>query len=193
MNPRSPAAPPMACRSFQRDGIRQRIAPVILACALSISLQGVCAAAPRLSGGSRISSSGSVLVGTWEADVEHSTFKGRLPYRSGRMRMTVEGKQLVVSLDVVTASGAKFHIEYRDALDGKPVPVVGDPYYDTESTVFSGRLQAVRTEFRRGRVTGHTQFAVAKDGSSFIASSSRSTPEDGHLYESVIRWKRLAH
>jgi hypothetical protein len=157
-----------------------------------LAVQGVSAAnnpssAPAMSG------AGSVLLGTWEADLEHSTFKGRLPYKSGRMMVTLRGNALFVALDVVTASGASFHIEYTDALNGKPAPVLGDPYYDTETTVFASRLRAMRTEYRAGRVTGHTQFAVARDGASLIASSSRTTPEDGHLYVSVIRWKRLAH
>lgn len=168
-----------------------RLAALVLVCAMSFAVRGVSAAAgtPATAAMSR---PGSVLLGTWEADLKHSKFKGRLPYRSGRMTVTLHGNALLVALDVVTASGASFHIEYRDALNGKPAPVIGDPYYDTESTVFSGRLRAMRTEYRGGRVTGHTQFAVARDGASLIASSNRSTPEDGHLYVSVIRWKRLA-
>lgn len=154
-------------------------------------LQGVSAAGGTPSTRA-MSRPGSVLLGTWEADLKHSKFKGRLPYKSGRMTVTIHGNALFLALDVVTASGASFHIEYSDALNGKPAPVVGDPYYDTESTVFSSPLRAIRTEFRGGQVTGHTQFAVARDGESLIASSSRSTPEDGHLYVSVIRWKRLA-
>jgi len=168
-----------------------RLAPLVLACAISLAVQGASAAA-GMTPAPAMSRPGSILLGTWKADLKHSTFKGRLPYKSGRITVTSSGNALFVALDVVTASGASFHIEYSDALNGKPFPVAGDPYYDTESTVFSSRLRAIRTEFRGGRVTGHTQFAVAKDGSSLIASSSRTTPEDGHLYVSVIRWKRLA-
>lgn len=168
-----------------------RMAPFVLAGAMSLALQGVSAAAGT-SSAAPITESGSILLGTWKADLKHSTFKGRLPYKSGRMTVSIHDNALFVALDVITASGARFHIEYSDALNGKPAAVVGDPYYDTESTVFPSRLRAIRTEFRGGRVTGHTQFAVAKDGSYLIASSSRTTPEDGHLYVSVIRWARLA-
>lgn len=70
------------------------------------------------------------------------------------------------------------------------MPVIGDPYFDSESTVFSGQLLAIRTEFRAGRVTGHERITVAKDGLSLVASASRTTPEDGHLYVSVILWRR---
>ena len=133
---------------------------------------------------------GALLLGTWKADLEHSTFKGRLPYKSGVMRITARGRTIAVTRDVVTASGARFHIEYSDDLDGKAVPVTGDPYFDSESTVFSGQRLAIRTEFRAGHVTGHERITVAEDGSSLVASSSRTTPEDGHLYVSVILWRR---
>lgn len=168
-----------------------RLAPLFLACVMSLAIRAVPAAtgtppAPAMS------RPGSIMLGTWKADLKQSTFKGRLPYKSGLMTVTSRGNALFVALDVITASGASFHIEYSDALNGKAFPVAGDPYYDTESTVFSSPLRAIRTELRGGRVTGHTLFAVAKDGSSLVASSRRTTPEDGHLYVSVIRWKRLA-
>ncbi|MGH9434533.1 MAG: hypothetical protein ACRD06_00880 [Terriglobia bacterium] len=121
-----------------------------------------------------------VLIGTWKADLAHSTFHGRLPLKSALMTVTAHGKIITISRDVTTASGAKFHIEYRDPLDGKAVPVIGDP------SVFMGQRSAIRTEFRHGRVTGSTQIKVAKDGLSLIASARRTTPEDGHLYVSVI-------
>lgn len=168
-----------------------RVTPLVLACVMSLAVRGTSAGAWK-SSAPAMSRPGSALLGTWETDLKHSKFKGRLPYRSGRMTVRIHGNALFVALEVVTASGARFHIEYSDALDGKPVPVVGDPYYDTESTVFPSRLRAIRTEYRGGRVSGHTQFAVASDGAFLIASSSRTTPEDGHLYVSVIRWKRLA-
>lgn len=106
------------------------------------------------------------------------------------MLVTARGRVITVVRDVVTASGARFHIVYSDALDGKPVPVVGDPYFDSESTVFLSQRLAVRTEFRGGRVTGHERITLSRAGSSLVASSSRTTPEDGHLYESVIIWRR---
>jgi hypothetical protein len=132
----------------------------------------------------------SMLLGTWNADLAQSRFKGRPPYKSGRMIVTAHGRTITVVRDVVTASGARFHIEYSDALDGRAVPVTGDPYFDSESTALSSPRMAIRTEFRGGRVTGHEQIRVAMDGLSLVARSSRTTPEDGHLYESVILWRR---
>jgi hypothetical protein len=131
-------------------------------------------------------------LGTWDADIAHSTFKGRAPYRSGTMAVTAEGGMTHVVCDVVTANGAAFHFEYRDPQDGTDVPVTGNPYYDSESTVWTDLFTATRTERRRGEIIGKTIFVVAPDGMSYTATSSRTTPEDGHLYTSVILWKRRA-
>jgi len=92
---------------------------------------------------------------------------------------------------IVSANGAVFHFEYRDPQDGSDSPVSGNPYYDSESTVWRDERTAIRTERRAGKVIGETTFAVAKDGRSYTASSSRTTPEDGHLYVSFIRWERV--
>src|SRR5690349_11879594 len=72
------------------------------------------------------------LAGTWQADVGQSKFVGRLPYRSGKMTFIAEpdGQVHVVS-DVVTANGALFHFEYKGPEDGTPLPVTGNPYYDS--------------------------------------------------------------
>jgi hypothetical protein len=135
----------------------------------------------------------SPLLGTWEADISRSTFQGRAPYRTGRITFAAaDAAKVHVECDVVTASGAAFHFEYQGPEDGTDVPVTGNPYYTSASTTWSNNRTAVRTERRAGMVTGTTIMVVARDGKSFTASSRRTTPEDGHLYISVILWKRVA-
>jgi hypothetical protein len=131
------------------------------------------------------------LLGTWEADIAHSTFVGRAPYRTGIMTISKD-KAAVVHLvaDVVTASGAPFHFEYAGKDDGTAVPVTGNPYYDGAATVWENDHRAVRTELRAGKPIGKTTMVVAADGQSYTANSSRSTPEDGHLYTSMILWRK---
>jgi len=133
------------------------------------------------------------LAGTWEADLSHSTFKGRAPYRSGKMSFTSEnGGKVHVINDVVTANGAAFHIEYVGPEDGTQVPVRGNPYYNKAAMVWKDKNTLVRTEFRGDAQTGKTTFVIAPDGKSFTASADRSAPEDGHQYLSVIVWKKIA-
>jgi hypothetical protein len=133
------------------------------------------------------------LAGTWQADVSQSKFKGRLPYRSGKMQFVAAGGGKVhVIADVITANGAVFHFEYIGPENGTALPVTGNPYYDSASMRWKDSRTLVRTELRAGKPSGTTTFVLAADGKSFVASSSRTTPEDGHLYTSTILWKRVA-
>ena len=132
------------------------------------------------------------LLGKWEADIAHSTFVGRAPYRTGSMTISRDANSVVhVVADVVTAGGAPFHFEYASKEDGSVVPVTGNPYYNEASTTWTDARTAVRSELRAGQVIGKTTMVVAPDGKSYTASSSRTTPEDGHLYTSVIVWRRV--
>jgi hypothetical protein len=131
------------------------------------------------------------LLGKWTADIAHSTFVGRAPYRTGNMTISRDAKSLVhVVADVVTAGGGAFHFEYASKEDGSVVPVTGNPYYNEASTTWTDAHTAVRSELRAGKVIGKTTMVVAPDGQSYTASSNRTTPEDGHIYTSVIVWRR---
>ncbi|MEO7775159.1 MAG: hypothetical protein ABIT36_02525 [Steroidobacteraceae bacterium] len=134
----------------------------------------------------------NALLGTWEADISKSSFIGRLPYRTGKMVVSKDKAGLVrVVADVVTASGAPFHFEYASKEDGTVAPVIGNPYYDSQSTLWADSHTAIRTEMRAGKATGVTTMVVARDGKSYKASASRTAPEDGHQYTSVIVWNRV--
>ena len=134
----------------------------------------------------------SQLLGTWEADLNESSFEGRAPYKTGKMTfVAVDAQNVRVICDVVTASGIPFHFEYEGPEDGSVVRVVGNPYYNSASMSWDGERTLKRTERRAGEITGTTTMVLAEDGGSFTASASRTTPEDGHLYTSVIVWRRV--
>jgi hypothetical protein len=133
----------------------------------------------------------SPLLGTWEADVSHSTFQGRAPYRTGKMSFTaVDVQKVRVVVDVVTASGVPFHFEYEGPEDDTVVPVVGNPYYDSASNAWADKNTLRRTERRAGVVTGTTMMEIAPDEKSFTAKGQRLTP-DGVNYVTSIVWKRV--
>ena len=99
----------------------------------------------------------SPLLGTWEADLSKSSFKGRAPYRTGKMTFTaVDGQSVHVVCDVVTASGIPFHFEYEGPEDGSVVRVVGTPYYNGASMSWEDERTLKRTERRAGEITGTT-------------------------------------
>jgi hypothetical protein len=131
------------------------------------------------------------LAGAWQADVGQSKFVGRQPYRSGKMTFVAgPDGQVHVICEVVTANGALFHFEYKGREDGTELSVTGNPYYDHAAMVWKDARTLVRSELRAGKKIGTTTMTLAPDGKTFTAKSSRTTPEDGHLYTSEILWKR---
>lgn len=132
----------------------------------------------------------AAFAGSWRYEATQSSFVGRDPYQDGRMSFapTQDGAQVIA--DIIVASGVKFHFEYRDPGDGSIVPVVGNPYYDSQSTLWVGDDTCIRTERRGGKVIGITTMTLAKDRASFTASARRIVPE-GKLYTAVVHWKRI--
>jgi hypothetical protein len=130
------------------------------------------------------------FTGGWRYDGTQSSFVGRAPYQDATIRFTPFGGGAHVVVDVTVASGAKFHFEYRDPGDGSIVQVVGNPYYDSQSTIWVDDDTCIRTERRGGKVIGVTTMTLAQDRASFTASSRRIVPE-GRLYTAVVVWKRI--
>ena len=129
------------------------------------------------------------LLGEWLFDAGRSSFDGAMPYRSGKYTFarTPEGVRVVA--EIVEANGQLLRFEYLDREDGSFVPVIGNPFYDSQATMWGDSRTAVRTEQRQGEVTGTTTFSVAEDGRSYSARASRRLP-NGRLYTSVIFWNR---
>lgn len=130
------------------------------------------------------------LTGTWRYDPAKSEFSGANPYKTATASFTpAEGGTKVV-IDIVEGRDVKLHIEYVDPEDGTFVPVIGNPFYDSESTVWISKNVARRTERRGGKVSGETTMTVASNGKSFVATASRTRP-DGKLYTNKIHWDRV--
>ena len=131
----------------------------------------------------------NALTGAWECNPSKSTFKGAMPYRSATSKFVAVDGGTHVTVDIIEANGVALHFEYRDAHDGVFVPVIGNPFYDNQSTIWLDKHTARRTERRGETVTGTTIMTVAPDGMSYVARASRTRP-DGKLYTSVIHWDR---
>lgn len=160
-----------------------------LARTLSIAL--LLAAAAPATHGDTPRAAPNLLLGTWQYQAEGSRFVGRPPYQSATITFSSEAGGTRIVEEVVTGNGTKFRIEYLDPHDGTFVSVKGNPYYDSESTTWTGPRTATRKERRAGKDTGTTVMTVAPDGQTFTADANRIVPE-GRVYQAFVRWRRAA-
>jgi hypothetical protein len=130
------------------------------------------------------------LLGAWSFDPAKSSFVGAIPYRSGTYTFKNTPEGLHVIAHIIEGTGKTLHFEYIDPLQGGFVPVRGNPFYDSQSTRWTGPRAATRTERRGEQNTGATTMTVAADGKTYTATSSRTLP-NGRVYTSVIVWNRL--
>ena len=130
------------------------------------------------------------LSGTWEFDAKQSSFVGAIPYRSGTYTFSNVPDGIHVTAHIIEGTNQVLHFEYTDQLQGTFSPVRGNPFYDSQSTVWTGPRIATRTERRAGQVTGVTTMTVAVDGKSYTADARRTLP-NGRVYTSTIVWNRL--
>jgi hypothetical protein len=129
------------------------------------------------------------LLGTWNFDASKSIFQGAIPYRSATYTFANTSNGVHVVANILEGRNQTLRFEYVDRMDGTFVPVTGNPFYDSESTVWKDAFTAERTERRAGKVTGATVFKLAQDGRSYTATASRTLP-NGTVYTSVIAWNR---
>lgn len=128
------------------------------------------------------------LIGTWAFDASASSFDGGIPYRSGTLRFEVVPGGIRVVVHIVEGTGRPLDFEYVDPADGTFATVVGNPFYDSESTHWLPD-GCDRTERRAGKVTGVNVMRLSADRRSLISKADRIRP-DGQRYVSAIAWSR---
>ena len=130
------------------------------------------------------------LLGEWRFDPAASRFDGGIPYTRATSRFTATAACIQVVVEIVEGNDRRIRFEYCDRGDGSDAAVKGNPFYETESTLWPTAAIAVRSEKRGGTVTGTTTMTVAEDGKSYTATASRTRP-DGIRYNSTIVWRRV--
>lgn len=130
------------------------------------------------------------LLGNWVYDASGSSFDGGVPYLSGTMHFEAVAGGIRVQTQVVLAvgKGMPVNFEYVDPADGSFAAVVGNPLYDSESTVWS-RDGCERKERRAGKVVGVNEMKLSKDHGVLTSKATRSRA-DGTPYVAVTVWKR---
>lgn len=130
------------------------------------------------------------LIGEWEFDPSQSVFQGAIPYREARITYRQTERCIEVKQRILEGNARELKFSYCDRQNGQRVPVVGNPFYDGESTRWIDERTASRTEYRGNAVSGSTTMVVSPDGTIYTATASRTLP-NGRLYVSKIVWKRV--
>ena len=167
---------------YRRQHAWAQLARTFLAVAASATLLATLGAATPKGAGT--------LLGSWQFNPTKSSFRGASPYRSATYTFKDTEHGVHVVAHIIEGRNRTLHFEYVDRMDGSFVPVDGNPFYDSESTVWKDAYTAERRERRGGEVTGTTVMTVAKDGRSFTATASRTLPRGG-VYTSTIVWNRI--
>lgn len=171
----------IAKQCSNRPAWTQLVRTVLAVAASATLMVTVSAATPKGAG---------TLLGSWQFDPTKSSFRGAIPYRSATYTFKDTDDGVHVIAHIIEGANRTLHFEYVDRMDGTFVPVVGNPFYDSESTVWKDAYTAERRERRGDEVTGTTVMTVAKDGRSFTATASRTLPRGG-VYTSTIVWNRI--
>jgi hypothetical protein len=105
------------------------------------------------------------LFGTWNLNLAKSKFNGMPAPKSQVYKYEANGPDgIKFTNDTVNADGTKIHAEYAVKLDGKKVPVKGDPERDMTSNkrVDANTTSGVST--LKGKLDSSFTRAVSKDG-----------------------------
>lgn len=130
------------------------------------------------------------LIGEWEFDPSQSVFIGAIPYREAQIAFRRTTECIEVKQRILEGTARELKFSYCDRHSGERVPVIGNPFYDGESTLWADERTAIRTEYRGEKISGTTTMIVAADGNTYTATASRTLP-NGKLYTSKIVWKRV--
>lgn len=111
-------------------------------------------------------------LGTWTLDVANSKYSPGPTPKSGTVTFTAVGQAVKAVVDLLGPDGSKIHWEYTAALDGKPVPVTGNP--DGDMVVAKRtNTNTIETSYTlKGKPTTVNTRVVSADGKTLTVTSA---------------------
>ena len=135
-------------------------------------------------GAAAVSAQTDPAVGTWKLNAAKSKYDpGPVP-KSNVIVISAAGSSIKVSAKGTDGGGKPTSADYTVALDGKDVPVKGQPAYDTTS---AKRIDANTTELTRkkaGKVVQTATRAISSDGKTMTITTT-GTDEKGRKIRNV--------
>ena len=110
--------------------------------------------------------SGDPLAGTWRLNVAKSDYKGGAPPKSQTTTLEPIADRLREVVERANADGTTTRWDVTVPLDGRDVPLVGDPSRDTVAMTRVDRGTVNVVNKKAGAVVSRMRIAVAADGRS---------------------------
>jgi len=129
------------------------------------------------------------LVGTWKLNLAKSKYTGVDAPKSQVYKYEANGPDGVkFTNDSVNADGTKVHAEYAVKVDGKEVPVKGDPLRDMTTNKRVDANTTSGTSTLKGKPASSFTRVVSKDGKTLTVTAKGT--QNGKPYDQVAVYDR---
>jgi hypothetical protein len=137
-----------------------------------------------------VSAADNPALGSWKINLAKSTYTpAALAPKSTTVKTDAVGDAFKTVVDVVDSTGKALHYEYTYKLDGKEVPVSGDPNRDMTSVKKIDDYTYEQVNKRGGKVMTTSRVVYAKDFKSRTITT-KGTNASGQGVNNVIVWDR---
>jgi hypothetical protein len=111
-------------------------------------------------------------LGTWTLDVSKSKYSPGPTPKSGTVTFSAAGSSVKAVIDLLAPDGSKIHWEYTAPLDGKPVPVTGNPDGDMVAARLTNPNTIETSYTLKGKPTTVNTRVIAADGKTMTVTSA---------------------
>src|SRR5262245_39794820 len=129
-----------------------------------------------------------IHVGTWKINLAKSKYN---PATLAPKSTTVTNEPLRTGFKavvyIIDSTGKAIHYEYSYRLDGKDVPIVGDPSRDMTSVRKIDDYTLEQVNKKAGKVMTTSRVVYARDGKSRTFTTTGTNPQ-GQAVNNVVVW-----
>ena len=137
-----------------------------------------------------VSAADNPAVGSWTINLAKSKYNpSALAPKSTTVKTDAVGDAFKAVIEVVDSTGKALRYEYTYKLDGKDVPVTGDPNRDMTSVRRIDDHTYEQVNKRGAKVMTTSRVVYAKDGKSRTITT-KGTNASGQTINNVVVWDR---
>ena len=130
------------------------------------------------------------VVGSWKLDVAKSSYKPGPAPKSQTVLVEAAGKGLKISVDAMNADGSATKWGFTTQRDGKPVPITGNPLFDTATTTMPSPTTGT-TEYKKAdKLVVTSKLAVSADGKTMTLTSTGTDAKGQNVHNVSVYTKQ---